>query len=387
MHADAGLRELADECVMCGLCLPHCPTFRLSGLETFSPRGRIALAKTLDGTSAVDGSIRQSLETCLQCRACERVCPAQVRYGEIIEGARSLIHAANATPATVGERAAQRPRIAAAALAAAGGIARVLPPAMRHLGRRARWLLRAGRAVAARPQAPAAVVMFSGCVARSLDSEAQHALLHVARTTGLDLRPLPAQACCGAIARHVGATADADALADSNRIQWTAAATREVVALDSGCIDALRRAAADAVHITEGCRWLLDRQSLWSGRLRALPARIGLFAPCSHRHAVGDADAARRVLALLPGVEVIAISSGLGCCGAAGPHLLAHPDQADALAQPIVDVISGMNLDAVATTNVGCALHLQERLFLRGITLPVRHPVAFLADRLTTTTP
>jgi glycolate oxidase iron-sulfur subunit len=155
-----------------------------------------------------------------------------------------------------------------------------------------------------------------------------------------------------------------------------------VVALDSGCIDALRRAAAGSVRITEGCRWLLDRQSFWSGRLHALPARIGLFAPCSHRHAVGDADAARRVLGLLPGVEVIAISTGLGCCGAAGPHLLAHPGQADALAQPIVDVIAGMNLGAIATTNVGCALHLQERLFLRGITLPVRHPVAFLAQRL-----
>ncbi len=382
MHADADPRELADECVMCGLCLPHCPTFRLRGLEQFSPRGRIALTKTLDGAAASDDSIRESLESCLQCRACEHVCPAQVRYGEIIEGARALIHAANATPATVGERAAQHPRIAAAALAAAGSVARIFPPATRQLGRRARWLLRAGRAVAARPQAPAEVVMFSGCVARSLDSEAQHALLRVARTTGLDLRPLPAQACCGAIARHLGASADADALAEDLRTQWAAAGTREVVALDSGCIDALRRAAADSVRIIEGCRWLLDRKAFWSDRLRALPARIGLFAPCSHRHTVGDADAARQMLALLPGVDVIGITTGLGCCGAAGPHLLAHPAEANALAQPIVDAISGMNIDAIATTNVGCALHLQERLVLRGITLPVRHPVAFLADRL-----
>ncbi len=382
MRDGTGLKALADECVMCGLCLPHCPTFRLSGMEKFSPRGRIALAKTLDSATAVDESIRESLESCLQCRACECVCPAQVRYGEIIEGARALIRAANATPASFGERAAQRPWIAAAALAAAGGIARKFPRATRQLGRRARWLLRAGRAVAARPQGPADVVMFSGCVARSLDSEAQHALLRVARTFGLDLRPLSAQFCCGAIARHVGATVDADALADNNKVQWTTAGTREVVVLDSGCIDALRRAATDSVRITEASRWLLDRQSFWLGRLRTLPARIGLFAPCSHRHSVGDADTARRVLALLPGVEVIAISSGLGCCGAAGPHLLAHPQQADALALSIVDAIATLQLDAIATTNVGCAMHLQERLALRGVTLPLLHPVAFLADRL-----
>jgi glycolate oxidase iron-sulfur subunit len=382
MHVDPGLRALADECVMCGLCLPHCPTFRLRGLEQFSPRGRIALAKTLDSAAARDESVRESLESCLQCRACESVCPAQVRYGEIIEGARALIHAANATPITTGERAARHPAISAALMATAGRITRIFPRATRHLGRRARWLLRAGPAVANRTQARAPIVMFSGCLARSFDSEAQHALLSVARMAGLDLRPLSAQGCCGAIACHLGASADAAALTGDLRAQWAAAGTREVVALDSGCIDALRRAAVDSVRITEGCRWLLDQQACWTGRLQRLPARIGLFAPCSHRHVVADADAARRVLALLPGIEVVPITTGLGCCGAAGPHLLAHPAQADAQAQPIIDAIAGMNLSAIATTNVGCALHLQERLVLRGITLPVRHPVAFLADRM-----
>lgn len=376
------LRALADECVMCGLCLPHCPTFRITGLETHSPRGRIALAKTLNVASATDASIRDSLETCVQCRACESVCPAQVRYGEIIDGARALVHAANGTTATIAERAARRPRLVATTLALAGRLARSLPQATRHLGRRARWLLRAGTAVDARPQEHATRVLFSGCVARSFDSEAQHALLRVARLGSLDLRPLPGQGCCGAIARHVGASSDADAMIDCNRRQWAAAGTREVVALDSGCIDALRRAADGEVAIVEGCRWLLDRQTDWSQRLRSMPARIGLYAPCSHRHVVGDADAARRLLAMLPGVEVIPVSAGLGCCGAAGPHLLAHPAQADALAQPIVDAIAAMQLDAIATSNVGCALHLAERLALRGITLPVRHPVAFLVDRL-----
>ena len=110
--------------------------------------------------------------------------------------------------------------------------------------------------------------------------------------------------------------------------------------------------------------------------------RIGVFAPCSHRHVVGDAEAAGRLLALLPGVQWVQLSTGLGCCGAAGPQLLAHPDQADALALPIIDAITDLQLDAIATTNVGCALHLAERLELRGVKLPVRHPVAFLADRL-----
>jgi glycolate oxidase iron-sulfur subunit len=380
--SDTRLQALADECVMCGLCLPHCPTFRLSGLEAHSPRGRIALARTLTPGRAADESVRAALESCLQCRACESVCPAQVRYGEIIEGARAVLRQTGPPAAKLTELAARRPRIAATMLSLAGRVARVWPMATRHLGRRARWLLRAGRAVEAQPRGRATVVLFSGCVARAFDSQAQHALLRVARTMAVDLRPLQGQGCCGAMARHVGATVDADTQAARLRQQWEDAGTREVVALDSGCIHALRRAAGDRVRIVEGCRWLLDRRSEWLRELRPIPARVGWFAPCSHRNVVGDAAAAGELLALLPGVEVIPVATGLGCCGAAGPHLLAHPRQADALARPIVDAIAALQLDAVATSNVGCALHLQERLTLRSVTLSVRHPVAFLVDRL-----
>ncbi|HWS27901.1 MAG TPA: (Fe-S)-binding protein, partial [Xanthomonadales bacterium] len=273
-------------------------------------------------------------------------------------------------------------RMTAVAMAIAGRAARVWPTLTRKLGRRARWLLRAGTAVAAVPTTSRPAVLFSGCLSRSFDSEAQHALLRIARACGFDLRPTPGQTCCGAIARHVGARDDAEALKDRNRANWTANGICALVALDSGCIEALRRTAGGELQVTEGCRWLLEQQSSWSTRLNVVPMRIGLFAPCSHRNVVGDATAAAQLLQLLPGIELVPISPGFGCCGAAGPHLLAHPAQADALAQPIVTTISGLNLDAVATTNIGCALHLGERLALRGITLPLRHPVAFLADRL-----
>lgn len=378
----AELRGLADECVMCGLCLPHCPTFRLSGLESQSPRGRIALAKGMTGDDQVDASVRAALESCLQCRACEAACPAHVRYGEIIDGARALL--ARSSPPTLPQRLAAHPRATAFALSLGGRVARLWPALTRQLGRRARWLLQARTAVRLSPASPAPLALFVGCLARSFDSESQHAVLRVAKRIGADLAPLAGQSCCGTMARHLGDAETADHLAKRNRAAWTRAGTRTLVALDSGCIDGLRRAAADfaAIEVIEACRWLLDQQSRWRPGLRIAPMRIGVFAPCSHRHVVGDAEAAGRLLALLPGVQWVQLSTGLGCCGAAGPQLLAHPDQADALALPIIDAITDLQLDAIATTNVGCALHLAERLELRGVKLPVRHPVAFLADRL-----
>lgn len=376
--AEAALRARADECVMCGLCLPHCPTFRLSGLETRSPRGRIALAKTLTADAAADPDVAQTLQSCLQCRACEAVCPAQVRYGEIIEGTRALLRGTGRI--TLAERAARHPAVAAATLSLLGRVARATPALTHHLGRRARWLLRAGKPLRQTP-GNTATALFTGCLSRSFEAGAQQAFVDVCAGIGIHLAVLADAGCCGAISRHLGDAPGAARMADRNAAAWRRAQVREVVALDSGCIDSLERGAGD-VRVAEACRWLLPRRDAWKPRLRTLPARIGLYLPCTHRHVLRDAAAARELLAALPGVEVVAVDAGYGCCGAAGPHLLDHSRQADALAQPIVEHIAALRLDVLATTNVGCALHLGERLALSGVKLPLQHPVACLADRL-----
>lgn len=376
----AGVRARADECVMCGLCLPHCPTFRLSGLETRSPRGRIALAKVLEPGVAMDASVREALESCLQCRACEAVCPASVRYGEIVEGARAVLGPGQAVIATLATR---HPRLVASGLGVIGRLARRLPMATRHLGRRARWLLRADLPLSGdEGDARAGTLLFTGCVARSLEADAQRALLRIAAALGIPLGVATEAGCCGAQARHVGDLACAQRLAAHNARAWTQHEAREIVALDSGCVMALRTSANNGARIVEACRWLLDREDAWGPKLRRIDARIGLWLPCTHRNQLRDARAATELLKALPGVEVVPVDAGHGCCGAAGPQLLAHPAQADALVAPLVEAIAALRVDALATTNVGCAMHLAERLLLRSVKLPVIHPLACLAQRL-----
>ena len=83
--------ELAS-CVACGLCLPHCPTFRVTGEEALSPRGRIAAMRAVQWEGQVaDREFVRFMETCVQCRGCEPACPSGVPFGRLMEGTRSTL--------------------------------------------------------------------------------------------------------------------------------------------------------------------------------------------------------------------------------------------------------------------------------------------------------
>ena len=87
---DAPNEEDIDKCVRCGLCSQVCPTYVELGSEPESPRGRLALMKAVtDGRLGMTQTLVGHLDLCLQCRACEAVCPSGVPFGRIMEAART----------------------------------------------------------------------------------------------------------------------------------------------------------------------------------------------------------------------------------------------------------------------------------------------------------
>src|SRR5256714_7016855 len=86
--------ERALSCVHCGLCLPACPTYTQTFHEADSPRGRIQLMRGLaDRVIDATPSVREHLDLCLDCRACETACPSGVVYHELIEETRARLAA------------------------------------------------------------------------------------------------------------------------------------------------------------------------------------------------------------------------------------------------------------------------------------------------------
>jgi glycolate oxidase iron-sulfur subunit len=210
----------ADQCVKCGLCLPHCPTYRLQRNEADGPRGRIALAQGLiNGTLAPSARLQSHIDGCLACRACESACPAHVEYAVVLDAARAVL----ATP-----EQRQRTLWMAAALRnpAARALLRMGAWLIQRAGLQGLWPrifgmipapLRMAKPMLHAVQQPAPrMALFTGCVGDVFERQAAQDSLDLFAAMGIALAVPKQQDCCGALYQHAGLPAEAAQCATRN---------------------------------------------------------------------------------------------------------------------------------------------------------------------------
>ena len=80
-----------DACIHCGMCLPVCPTYEVTGSEAESPRGRLYLMKAWADGEITAPQLERHLEGCLGCLACQTACPSGVQYGQLLFASRAAL--------------------------------------------------------------------------------------------------------------------------------------------------------------------------------------------------------------------------------------------------------------------------------------------------------
>jgi glycolate oxidase iron-sulfur subunit len=378
LSLDAG--ELAA-CVSCGLCLAHCPTYRVTGEEGLSPRGRIAAMRLVDAGAPIDDTFERMMQTCVQCRACETACPASVPFGRLMEGTREVL-ARRSVPWW--QRAAYRilgyHRVLLA-LTTAGAVAqraRLVPGSFARRMAMPRLPLRS----VALEATGSDVWLFPGCVMDAWMRDVHRAAIAVLGACGVGVALPEAGAgadCCGALHVHAGLRGEAARLA--RRVMGAFPGTAPILVDSAGCGAALKdyghllgteEAKRFSARVYDIHEWIAGRADrlppLARGRHRV---RVAVQDPCHLRH-VQRAEAPVRVV-LEPYADLVELADEGRCCGAGGAYSALHPSLAGAIRVQKLAAVSAVAADVVASANPGCAL------WLGAAGLPVRHPLEIVA--------
>lgn len=390
-----------EQCVRCGLCLPHCPTFQLTENEADSPRGRISLMQLLDQPdSSWSPALFRHLDQCLLCHACEAMCPSQVPYDRLMDTARERLQTHRQQ--TVSHRLARGAglglltsrngrRVAAVALNGArllgperlARLPGVPPSAARLLRLIPPSVLSPQQSTGGpSPHARGNVYLFRGCTGKLLDRTTEAATERLLHRLGYRVLSPPAQGCCGALHQHNGDPQHARQLAQGN-VATFAASSDPIVSFASGCAAHLRGYGASGVGGEHFAGRVSDIVTfLATGHAGALqfgstPEKIALYVPCTQRNQLGQ-SALMEVLRWIPGLQLEIINPEGGCCGAAGSYMMTQAETADRLGDAVAERVIASGVSRLLTTNIGCSLHLGARLRQRGVTIEITHPVTLL---------
>ena len=403
MKIDPKIKPAADRCVMCGLCLPHCPTYNKTQNEAESPRGRISLILGLtNGQLEADDKLRSHLDNCLLCRACEVVCPSGVEFGAIMDDARnSLAQDKPKTESRISldklatDKKRQRrdakllwltEKTGLRALGRGLGIPRALglerfeqlAPSIR---RPHDWQ----PYYSAKGEARGDVALFIGCFTDMFDQITLDNTITLLNACGYGVYIPDRQTCCGALHQHNGDSDTARQLAHQNLHAFDDLEIAAVISTASGCGSYLKeydRVAGNSLPVCDINTFLSQIEWPDSIQLQPLNKKVAVHEPCSQRNVLKEADATYTLLKRIPALEIISLPGNNQCCGAAGSYMIDHPDMADLLRNDKLDAIKATNPDILVTANIGCALHIAAGARATRIMLEILHPVSLLVRQL-----
>lgn len=406
-----------SRCIHCGLCLNHCPTYKVLGLEADSPRGRIYQILQVDsGRLEIGDSFVTHMDRCLGCRACETACPSGVRYGEILERARHEIASNYRRPwvsrklrrffflrvlhnrkmlARWARRIRWYQKSGLQTLARATGILKLLGlDKIEALAPRMDedfFLSEIGRCYAAEGECRGRVLLLAGCVASVAFSDLNRATVRLLTRNGIEVFIPEHQRCCGALQIHAGYRHEARYLARKNIRAMQGAEFDAVITNAAGCGAMLKsygellhndeEFAASGAAIAARSKDVLEYLAAIGMRApdRKLNARVTYQDPCHLAHGQGIRSAPRELLRQA-GAELVETAHPDACCGSAGVYNVVENELSMKVLAAKMDELEPAKADIIASANVGCMLQLRAGAAQRRMKTRVAHVVELLNE-------
>lgn len=395
------------DCITCGLCIPSCPTWQLTGRESQSPRGRVHLIRAHEeGRLPFDTDLVDELQDCLVCRRCESICPAGISFGGLMEETRESANAEGfALPRKVRLLLSQLNKPKRLSLAM-GGV-RLL----QRLGL-AKWMDAAVRALPPIPPAKQRVALpewsraegskkgevwiLEGCVMPELFGRVNRATVRLLQRAGFDVRAPKPRLCCGAMHAHGGEGEAARDMARAwidlaDELGWPSA----LISSSAGCgahMDEFDRVLAHDEEYAERARRFaalvqdasvfLRTDTVWEALVPAMKPvpqeflPVAYDDPCHLCHAQGVRQEPRDLIDAIPELVRVDLQDAEACCGSAGLYGVMHPEESQTLLKGKLKDFESTGAQTLVTANPGCQMQ-----WLGGVpeTKRVLHLIELLA--------
>lgn len=418
-------------CMRCGFCLPACPTFRETGMEPASPRGRIAMMKAVvDGIMEPDEQFQEQMNLCLGCRACEPACPADVKYGQLIEQAKDAIedHAKHSMPVNIMRRTAFKAvfpkrttwKIIGGALAfyqKSGiqkvaqnvGVMKLFPkqlaemesilPAASSKG----VVERLGTFIPAKGKVKGTVAMFKGCIMDVMFAGTNVNTVELLSAAGFNVHIPKTQVCCGALHAHSGEMTDARELARQNIDAFMQDDVDYIVSNAGGC-GALLIEYDHLLHedseYSEKAKWFAKRVIDISELLVKVgnmlefdenvankasePVKVTYQDSCHLRNVMKSSSSPRVLMKQVANAQFVEMKESDRCCGSAGIYNVIQPEMAGDILEHKMVHANVTEASYMITSNPGCLLQMKLGIEKHKPENPMKamHIVDFLHERM-----
>jgi glycolate oxidase iron-sulfur subunit len=392
--------DFYSKCIRCGLCLNSCPTYRELGVEMDSPRGRIyQMIQVEHGRLPLSESFVRHIDLCLDCRACETACPSGVEYGRLVEVARGQIaqYYKRAPLADllrrlfyeellphrrrlewVGRILRLYQRSGLERVVFASGILKLFPGRLAEVARLAPRMEKPffyeqlGTVVPAVGTRRYRVAFFAGCMANLCFAKLNEATVRVLARNGCDVVIPEDQGCCGALHVHAGMRDLARELAKRNIKTFLADGYDAIISNAAGCGSIMKEypllfeekdhdfyepAKAFAARLQDVTEFLAGID--FNRDFPEMKVRATYQDPCHLSHAQRIRSAPRRLLAAIPGLELVELKEAEVCCGSAGVYNVVHNDVAERLLASKMKRLDETGAELILTANPGCLLQLR----------------------------
>ena len=382
-------------CMRCGMCLPACPTYRETFLETASPRGRVALIRKLqEGELDQSERLLEYLSLCLDCQACASACPCGVNAGELVAEFtcerkaetglgfmeelilhRLVPHPDRLETSMVPMRLYQR--IGLQKLVRTLGVLKMFSPSLERMEGLLPPLPPRPLRQEIHEITPAVGVergtvgFFLGCVMSLVFSEASRATIKLLSSLGYRVVTPRNQVCCGAPNMLGGDLAGLKDAARANIDIFSGFELDFIVTDCGGCGAELKKyghhikgepASAFSAKVRDISQVLALHADELASLLKPLPLKVTYHDPCHIAHCQGIRSEPRDLLKLVPGLEYKELETADACCGSAGTYNITRPDMSDRILQRKLDTVRASGAEVLVTSNPGCLLQLKKGL-------------------------